>query len=424
MRIDELNLIAYGKFTDHKLPFPKATHDFHIIIGPNEAGKSTVRRAITELLFGIEARSSFGFKHPQSDLRVSGVLEAAAGKLPFIRTKQQKSLRSMSEEPLADSYLDAILGPLTEQTFEQLHCLDHERLLKGGQGIVDPRNSVSQILFQAASGLEGFAAARDALAARAGELFASRGRNNEYIRLLYTNGTAWPVHLCPRRAHVHHVQQGSYQQALDSGDPPERNTVVPCGIRAARFVTGLSRADLRARHGIAPGTFVVLMVGAVKRVHKRVDHVVEEISALPGDWLLWIDGKPEDAELAAATQARLGARCRITQVASADVGQLYGLADVMVHAALEESFGLAIVEALSTGLPVLAHDSPHFAWLTAGRAGLLDMAAPGLLREQLRQRMAAPALHPTDPTQAAAITARYDWPQLKTQYLGLYQRLL
>lgn len=182
MRIDELNLIAYGKFTDHKLPFPKATHDFHIIIGPNEAGKSTVRRAITELLFGIEARSSFGFKHPQSDLRVSGVLEAAAGKLPFIRTKQQKSLRSMSEEPLADSYLDAILGPLTEQTFEQLHCLDHERLLKGGQGIVDPRNSVSQILFQAASGLEGFAAARDALAARAGELFASRGRNNEYTK--------------------------------------------------------------------------------------------------------------------------------------------------------------------------------------------------------------------------------------------------
>ena len=244
-------------------------------------------------------------------------------------------------------------------------------------------------------------------------------------RLLYTNGTAWPVHLCPRRAQVHHVQQGSYQQALDSGDPPERNTVVPCGIRAARFATGLSRAELRARHGIASGTFVVLMVGAVKRVHKRVDHVVDEISTLPGDWLLWIDGKPEDAELAATAQARLGNRCRISQVPSADVGQLYGLADVMVHAALEESFGLAVVEALSTGLPVLAHDSPHFAWLTAGRAGLLDMAAPGRLRQQLRQRLAEhPRPQPHDPVQAAAITARYDWAQLKSSYLALYQRLM
>jgi chromosome segregation protein len=182
MRISELNLLAYGKFTDHKLAFPKATHDFHVIIGPNEAGKSTVRRAITELLFGMERQSPLGFKHPQSDLRVSGVLEASTGKLAFVRTKQQKSLRSLADEVLPEMYLAAVLGSLTQETFEQLHCLDHERLLKGGQGIVDPRNSVSQILFQAASGLEGFSAIREVLEERAGELFASRGRNNEYTK--------------------------------------------------------------------------------------------------------------------------------------------------------------------------------------------------------------------------------------------------
>lgn len=182
MRINEINLIAYGKFTDHKLQFPKATRDCHVIIGPNEAGKSTVRSAITELLFGIERQSPLGFKHPQSDLRVSGVLQAEAGNLAFIRTKQQKSLRSMSDESLPDTYLDAVLGSLTEETFAQLHCLDHERLLKGGQGIIDPRNSVSQMLFQAASGLEGFNGAREALGVRAGELYASRGRNNEYTK--------------------------------------------------------------------------------------------------------------------------------------------------------------------------------------------------------------------------------------------------
>lgn len=182
MRINEFNLLAYGKFTDHKLAYPKTTHDFHVIIGPNEAGKSTVRRAITELLFGMERQSPLGFKHPQSDLRISAMLETESGKLAFIRTKQQKSLRSVSEEPLPDSYLDAALGSLSQEVFEQLHCLDHERLLKGGQGIVDPRNSVSQILFQAASGLDTFSAVREALGLRAGELFANRGRNNEYTK--------------------------------------------------------------------------------------------------------------------------------------------------------------------------------------------------------------------------------------------------
>ena len=45
----------------------------------------------------------------------------------------------MTDEPLPDTYLVPALGALTEEIFTQLHCLDHERLLKGGQGIVDPR---------------------------------------------------------------------------------------------------------------------------------------------------------------------------------------------------------------------------------------------------------------------------------------------
>lgn len=180
MRISELNLIAYGKFTDHRLVFPNADHDFHVIIGPNEAGKSTIRRAITELLFGMERQSPLGFKHPQSDLKLGAILEAPGLSLPFIRSKQQKSLRSLHDEALPDAYLSPVLGSLTQEAFESLHCLDHDRLVKGGQGIVDPKNSVSQILFQAASGLEGFAEIRDALLLRSTELFSTRGHKNEY----------------------------------------------------------------------------------------------------------------------------------------------------------------------------------------------------------------------------------------------------
>lgn len=182
MRIKELNLIAYGKFTNRKLIFPAARHDFHVVVGPNEAGKSTVRRAINELLFGIERSSPLGFKHPQSDLRIGGVLETTVGRLEFIRTKQLKSLRSISGEQLPDTYLDPAIGSMNEDAFGQLHCLDHSGLLKGGQGIVERRNSLGQILFEAASGLESFAAVREALGERAGQLFAIRGKNNEFAK--------------------------------------------------------------------------------------------------------------------------------------------------------------------------------------------------------------------------------------------------
>lgn len=180
MRLRELNLLAYGKFTDCELQFPRGEHDFHVIIGPNEAGKSTVRRAIRELLFGMERQSPLGFLHPQSDLKLRAVLEAATGKLEFIRTKQQKSLRSLVDEPLPDGYLAAALGDLTEEAFIHLHSLDHTALVKGGRGIVDPSTSVSQMLFQAASGLEGFAAVRDSLRERSAELFSARSKKNEY----------------------------------------------------------------------------------------------------------------------------------------------------------------------------------------------------------------------------------------------------
>lgn len=180
MRIRELNLLAYGKFTDQKLVFPKGAHDFHVVIGPNEAGKSTVRRAISELLFGMERQHPLGFIHDQSDLKLSAVVEGASGLLQFMRTKGQKPLKTLSGEPLSESYLAPAIGALTKDTLENLHSLDHSAMVRGGEGIVDPKNSVSQILFQATSGLKTFGTVRDELAERCSALFAARGKKNEF----------------------------------------------------------------------------------------------------------------------------------------------------------------------------------------------------------------------------------------------------
>ena len=249
-------------------------------------------------------------------------------------------------------------------------------------------------------------------------------------RLVFTNGTAWPVAICPRRAHIQHVQQDSYARALADGDNPARHTLVPCGVSPQRFAVAEPRGALRQRHGIAESTFVVLVVAAIKRVHKRVDHVVDEVAALPGDVLLWIDGRPEDADLVAQAQARLGARCRISHWPSEQVGELYALCDVLVHAALEESFGLALVEAMVSARPVLMHASPHFAWLAGERAGpaqpLLDMTQPGALTQRLAALRAGADAANTPAAvaeRAARARLRFDWQHLHSSYLALYQRL-
>ena len=79
MRLRQLELLRYRKFSDTLLEFPRAESDFHVIVGPNEAGKSTVRAAVQELLFGMRRSSPLAFVHAQSDLRLGAIIEDADG---------------------------------------------------------------------------------------------------------------------------------------------------------------------------------------------------------------------------------------------------------------------------------------------------------------------------------------------------------
>ena len=56
MRVAELFLERYGRFADYRMSFPKADRDFHLVYGPNEAGKTTTLAALSDLLFGFGGR--------------------------------------------------------------------------------------------------------------------------------------------------------------------------------------------------------------------------------------------------------------------------------------------------------------------------------------------------------------------------------
>ena len=51
MRIVELQLRAFGPFTDTGLDLSEGTEGLHIVYGPNEAGKSSIAEALSTVLF-------------------------------------------------------------------------------------------------------------------------------------------------------------------------------------------------------------------------------------------------------------------------------------------------------------------------------------------------------------------------------------
>ena len=190
MRLQHLQLIRYGKFTDAEMALPKADHDFHFIVGPNEAGKSTVRTAIAELLFGFPLRSgAMAFLHHQSDLRLGARVADGDSHLDFVRIKANKStLRSPTDVALPDDALASFLGTADREFFEQMFGLDHVQLVRGGQTILDASKDVSQVLFQSAAGIAGLGKIKDALMAEADKLWAPRVSGG---RAYYAASTRW-----------------------------------------------------------------------------------------------------------------------------------------------------------------------------------------------------------------------------------------
>lgn len=243
--------------------------------------------------------------------------------------------------------------------------------------------------------------------------------------ILFTEGSVMPPRFYPRADHIHHVGQAALDAALAHGMPAAHMTLIPCGVHALKFANttrAATRATLRQAHGVADNSFVVLAISALKRDHKRVHHLIEEVAKLPGDVLLWLDGHPEENDVQQLAHKRLGARCRISHVAPEQVLQLYQLADVLVHGALEESFGLAIVEALCSGLPVLVHDSAHFRWLVGSDGSTVDMAEAGALTRRLQSLQHTPASAWQRPD-VAHVRARFDWPVLAPAHARLYRQL-
>lgn len=174
MRLQQLDLIKYGKFTGQTLTFAQHEHDFHLIVGPNEAGKSTLRRAISELLYGMPLRSEMDFLHPLAELRLGAVIESHAGTLAFHRGRGRKSLRRPDDAVLPDSALLEHLGSTSQGLFERMFCLDLEGLLEGGRTILDASDDVGQLLFQSAAGIASLGTVRDALLEEANKLYAPR----------------------------------------------------------------------------------------------------------------------------------------------------------------------------------------------------------------------------------------------------------
>ena len=175
MRLTRLGLARYGHLTDAKLIFPPGA-GLHVVLGANEAGKSTALSAVADALFGFPHRSRHAFLHDMSELRIEFELCGADGRTHvFTRLKRRKDdLLDGAGNPAPEAVLTALIGHRTRTEFEEAFGLDGERLRRGGASLLEGGGEVGQALFSAASGLTGAAALLKKLEAEAEALYTRR----------------------------------------------------------------------------------------------------------------------------------------------------------------------------------------------------------------------------------------------------------
>jgi len=187
MRLRRLDLTRYGAFTGETLDFGaarKAEPDLHIIYGANEAGKSTLRAALGDLLFGMDRRTRYGFLHGYRAMEIGARVETAGKALEWRRIKADKNdLLGADGSPAGAALIEAVLGGMTRKTFELMLSLDSETLKEGGEELQRSHGRLGEALFAATSGLSSITTALEHVREEAEDIFKPRGRNHRLKKL-------------------------------------------------------------------------------------------------------------------------------------------------------------------------------------------------------------------------------------------------
>lgn len=181
MRLNRLDLVRYGKFTDHLVEFgdkQAGRPDLHLIYGPNEAGKSTILSAFLDLLFGIEVRTRYDFLHDKAVMRVAARLDLMSGTKDFVRVKKaQHSLLDTAGRALSEHEIMGDLGGIDRASYRNMFSLDDESLESGGEDIIASKGDVGQLLYAASAGIADLSKILAGIRGEADEFYKKGGRS-------------------------------------------------------------------------------------------------------------------------------------------------------------------------------------------------------------------------------------------------------
>lgn len=201
-----------------------------------------------------------------------------------------------------------------------------------------------------------------------------------------------------------------------------RVRVLPRGVDAATFRPSLRSESVRQDWGAGPDDLVFLYAGRVA-AEKNLSKLAELAQVVPGARVVVVgDGPTRPAlEVALGDRGHFAGFLRGEALAAA-----YASADVFAFPSRTETFGLVLLEAMASGLPVLAMQAGGVPDVVANnRAGLLcDPDSPLAWTEQARRLITEPALRRSLGEQGRQVALARSWTATFDRLLADYRELV
>lgn len=255
-----------------------------------------------------------------------------------------------------------------------------------------------------------------------------RRLTRQRYKLLFSNGAPFSPPF-PYWDHVQQLTPTHLQLALEKGESPEKHSLVPYGIQIDSKFEMLSSTEknaLRCRLELPEDVPIILSVAAINKSHKRVDYLIREIAQLPEPqpFLLVLGQKdvesPEVVQL--AHHLLKPNQFQIRTVPSYEVALYYQIADIFVLASLDEGFGRVFLEAMSYGLPCLAHDYEIAHFVLEDKGYFANFKSPGNLA-----KLVGYALNQNNENakqyRHQSVYERFSWEKLRPAYINMIQSL-
>ncbi len=260
---------------------------------------------------------------------------------------------------------------------------------------------------------------------RRSPLHISRTRRDVYglYQWLYTSLNAYWEKKAFRQAQVVvAVSQKVKQELLDIGVPEECIRVILCGVDLQEFSPG--DAD-RKKFGLPEQVPLALFVGDIRINRKNLDTVLHSLVQVPKLHLAvigTIEGSPYPQ---LADQLGLSTRVHFLGSPQNVVPELMRAVDLFVFPSRYEPFGLVVIEAMASGLPVITATTTGAAEIVTPECGVVlsDSEDKQALVQALSNLEGDRVLRSQMGAAARAIAQQHSWTSMAQIYVDLFEEL-